>query len=103
MSISSAILTTVGGPIVSNIEKSKEILRTGEEDSRLFEEFKNLKPRCASNREAAASALHELERIAAQLGQSVDDLLAEAHSSCELEPHHSQALTLERMIGHFRK
>lgn len=92
------------------VEKSKERklkARTAIKDlkgsSKLYEEFQNLETERDSDLEAYQSAVHDLKWLAENCSQTVEELLLEAHTSPHTNENHREALSLERMIGYFRR
>ncbi len=72
------------------------------EKSELYRQFQRLKPKHSTNDEAIQSAAHDLEVLAAQRSQTVEALIKDAHTTKNTQPHHVQALTLERIIARLR-
>ncbi len=86
----------------NQFEKMKsEILPSDEvEEGELWKAVLASKPRFSSNAEAAAAYRLELDELAVTHGQTVEDLLHEAHTSHIFKDHHFHALALERRIGY---
>jgi len=62
-----------------------------------------LKPLYTSKEEAIEGITHELEVLAVKQEQTVNELLREAYTTCNAQPHHTQALRFDRMIAHLRR
>jgi len=61
------------------------------------------KPLYASTEAAIKGVTRELEALAAKHEQPVNELLCEAHTTFNAQPHHTQALRFERMIAHLHR
>ena len=74
-----------------------------EETSELLKEYMRSKPLFASKGEAAAALSGQLEKLAADHGMAVDALIQQAHTTNDSQPHHIQALHLERQVAYLRR
>jgi hypothetical protein len=61
------------------------------------------KPLFASKSEAAAAFSAQLEKLAADHGLAVEELIHQAHTTRDSQPHHIEALHLERQVAHLRR
>lgn len=74
-----------------------------EETSELLKEYMRSKPLFASKGEAAAALSEQLEKLAADHGMSVEALTQQAHATHDSQPHHIEALHLERQVAGLRR
>lgn len=72
------------------------------EVSELWKNFQNSKPVFTSTAEARNSVRAQLEKLASSHGLSVDDLVAQAHSTNDFQSHRIEAMHLERQLGYLK-
>ena len=74
-----------------------------EETSELLKGYLRSKPLFASNADAAQAMAHQLEQLATQHGMSVAALIEQSHTARDSQPHHLEALNLERQLAFLRR